>query len=382
MSSPSMTSLMASLMAEPARRSARQASRMASPSMSTSSLMAELMAPRAPRMARMARAASPSTTDLVIAMAASPPRMSRRMGSMSRRRMGSMSRMSSSSARKHKSCPADKPYRSQVAPFRCLKHGSVAARKQGICPPRTDKSGRLRQYVSVTVPGRSPITGNIVNKKRCVVAGGKLAKAALGSAGCPRGKVQAEVVKRVPQWTYDKANGMTYKTPKTNASGKQIVKTVKTLQCVRPRGKHAGKKLCPVGKVLASKRQRGTTPTGGSFNRQVTRCVKPATAAKSGYTVISSGTLPGRAYKRSKGARNLEKTRNPRLRSKKKKARRTPINHGPNPRTKHVGANKGWRGQSPSMTSLMAMAMSPRMIMSLGASPAGTRMSTRSRMAR
>ena len=357
-----------------------------------------------------------TTTDLVIAelMAASPsmsPRMGRmsmssmspRMGRMSRRmaspgsatailaqelggdanvqaflgtgRRMSKSRKVSGKTRARKPCPPSKPYRSQVAPFRCLKHGSVAARKQGICPPRTDKSGRLRQYVSVTVPGRSPYTGNIVQKKRCVVAGGRLAKAAHVGTGCPKGKVQALVTKRVPTWIYERrANGKTYKTPKTNASGKQVVRTVVTSQCVWPRGKHlynsAGnpKKMCPVGKVLASKRQSGTTPTG-SYNRQVVRCVKPSTAARPGYTILKTGHLPGPAYKRSKGAGNLERTRNPKLRSKKKKQRRAPIRHTNPAHVKFVGQNLGWRGSAaaaPSMTSLMAMAMSPRMVVSLG----------------
>ena len=290
-------------------------------------------------------------------------------------RMSRMSRMGSMGSKyKRKPCTEDKPYRSKVAPFRCLKHGSVAARKQGICPPRTDRSGRLREYVPIISKG----------KKRCVVAGGKLAKTK-GTAGCPRGKVRTEVVKRVPQWIYDKANnGKTYKTPKTNASGRQVVKTVKTLQCVRARGKHANKKQCPVGKVLASKRRSGMTPSGGSFNRQVTRCVKASTAARNaGYTIISNGTLPNRKYKRAHAAaRTLERTRNPKVRSKKTKAYRVPIQHGRNPRTKHVGANLGWRSppMAMAMSPLMAMAMSPRMIMSLGSmSP---RRSTRTRMAR
>ena len=305
------------------------------------------------------------------------------LGTGGRRMAKRKSRKVSNKVRKNKPCtnPA-KPYRSQVAPFRCLKHGSVAARKQGICPPRTDKSGRLRQYVSVTVPGRSPYTGNIVQKKRCVVAGGRLAKAAHVGTGCPAGKIQALVTKRVPTWIYERdADGFMHKTPRTNANGKQVVRTVVTSQCVRPRGKHAGKKVCPVGKVLASKRQRGTTPSGGSYNRQVTRCVKASTAARTGYTIIKAGHLAGPAYKRSKGARALERTRNPRIRSKKKKSRQAPIKHRNPAYVKVVGQNLGWRGPAvaagsapPSMTSLMAMARTPSMVMSLG-SPAVRRSS-------
>ena len=154
------------------------------------------------------------------------------------------------------------------------------------------------------------------------------------------------------------------------------MRTVVTSQCVRTRGKHAGKKVCPQGKVLASKRQSGTTPSGGHYDRQVTRCVKPSTAARTGYTIIQTGHLARSAFKRSKGARTLERTRNPKVRSKKKKTHRSPIKHRNPAHIKVVGANMGWRSSSPSMTSLMAMTMNPHMAMSLG-SPAPRRSSRR-----
>ena len=370
------TDLVAELMAASPRMSPRM-----SPAATTTDLViAELMAAsprmarmaRAPRMARMARA-STDFTDMLAQQLGNNESVQAFLGTGGRRMARRKSRKVSAAARKRQPCPPSKPYRSQVAPYRCLKHGSVAARKQGICPPRTDKSGRTRHYVSVTVPGR----GNSAPKKRCVVAGGRLAKAAHAGTGCPPGKVQALVSKRVPTWIYERrADGLMYKTPKTNASGKQIVRTVVTSQCVRTRGKHAGKKVCTRGKVLASKHYSGTTPTGGSYDRQVTRCVKPSTAAKTGWTIIRTGHLAKSAYKRSKGARNKERAQNPKIRSKKKKSHLPAIAHNNPAYVKQVGQNMGWRAAVPSMTSLMAMSANPRMAMSLG-SPAPPRRSSR-----
>lgn len=152
-----------------------------------------------------------------------------------------------------KPCPATRPIQDK-ATCKCYKEGSAAGRKAGICPPKMVK-GRIVHYVYATTPS---------GQQRCLKAGGPTAKALLGKAACPPGKVMVRYQARVPA---------------SKMPGSRM-KAVTASRCVNPTGRYSSLKSCTTDKVLAM------VPTKAGPQR---RCVLPKTAAAKGYSVVRQG---------------------------------------------------------------------------------------------
>lgn len=147
------------------------------------------------------------------------------------------------------------------ATCKCYAEGSDAARRAGICLPRTGtRNGRPYTYETVPVPNKR---GGI----SCVKAGGSKAKATLGGVkACPEGKVLKKYRTRVP-------------------TGDGMMRAVEATRCVKAVG---AMKDCPTNQVVA------LVPHPREGDQR--RCVLPATASKKGYRVLKAGTLPERVY--------------------------------------------------------------------------------------
>lgn len=151
---------------------------------------------------------------------------------------------------------------------KCYAEGSAAARQAGICLPRTGtRNGKPYTYETVPMKNKR---GGI----SCVKAGGSTAKEALGAKACPPGQVIKPYTTRVP--VLDRETG--------TWTGQ--LRSVSATRCVKAVG---DRKDCPTNQVLA------VVPHAREGPQK--RCVLAATAAKKGYQVLKTGSLPQRAYR-------------------------------------------------------------------------------------
>jgi histone H1/5 len=126
---------------------------------------------------------------------------------------------------------------------------------------------------------------------KCMRRGGAAAKKTLGARGCPDGKVLIKGTRPV--------------------GGKMREYS----RCVKPKGAHknkAAQTVCVAPKLLATKRKAGMTParpayttkTGRfvaaqpsrSYNTIVTRCVRPSSVAKLGWTAVAGAVQAPKTY--------------------------------------------------------------------------------------